>query len=205
MKTKKLALAVIFIVLSLIGYAQTAIGPVVGYNFAEIEESENVLSRENDAAIRFYNTPGFIRKSIVLGIRVDQNIYKWFSTTFIPSYTRKKLVDKVAPTYDLKYNIYSLKMILNIEVCKNIKIGVGPAYNYLNGFNYQIVFEEQIEHHFGFVFSSSYQYTNFIFDLGYKRMKNYSEQDSFQAKYHFIKSSNSFQFSINYMFSFFNN
>lgn len=198
MKTKSLVLTAMFIILSLFGYSQTIIGPMEGYNYAEVEQSGYILHREDPGSIIIYNTPGFKRTSIVLGIQVDQTIYKLVSITLIPSYTRKKLVDKVAPTFDLKYNIYSLSMMLNLEPLNNFKIGAGSAYNHLNGFNYQIGHDKQIENHFGYVISSSYQYKHFVLGLRYRKMKNYNIE-----VYPFIKSSKSFELSLSYMFSVF--
>lgn len=192
---KNLTLTIAFVLISLFGISQTSIGPIVGYNAAEVIESQKAL--HGDCLLRniIRNKSGYYRNSLIFGMRVKHIINKRINLGFISSFTSKVLSDDCCRSFDLKYRIINLESMLNVKLYKSFDIGIGANLNYLFNFNYKDDLVNLTENHFGFILSSSYYYKNLIFDIKYKQLKNLKLES-----YWLIKSSKSFEFSISYMF-----
>lgn len=205
MKTKNIILTVAFSLISLFGFSQTSIGPMIGYNSAEILEGVYSLGYHYSTDIK-RSKKGYIWNSLNFGFRGNQSINKWLNITISSKYMQKTIFYKWR-YIDLKYSIINSDLLINLELINNFNVGFGVNHSrhfnstldgilYYSSYPIETHFKSQ-DNLFGFMISSSYKYHDLVFEFRYGINNNLKEQDVL------IKSSKYYEFSMSYMFEVF--
>ena len=155
-------------------FGQTFIGPLIGYDYARIQSN----FKEGD----FYYTVenGYVNKSPIIGIKLEQDLYKNFYFSFQSSYTHKYVVTYTTgfyPVFGMTFNYFQQYFSIRYKLLKEIYLGVGVNYNFVNNIkldvgenNYYALNYNDNEK--GVHFSGGVKFLNFDLELYYYKSSN---------------------------------
>ncbi len=163
---------------------QTYIGPVIGYDFARLQSN---CKGEDDCG--FFKTEhyGFVRKSPVFGLKIEQYIFKSIYFSFESTITHK-YIDAIVtgtssfPVYGIEFNYFQQYFTLKWRIIKSIYIGAGYNYNYIYRFNwdsYEKYYENANGIENGFHLSTGVKYRNLDLEVYFYNGKSRIKQGDF--------------------------
>ena len=116
-------------------FGQTYIGPIVGYDFAQIQSNSE---KREYWDYHTYNI-GFSFKSPVFGIKLEQYIFQGLLLSFQSTYTHKTVPGSgfgIIPIYGFFYNCFQQNLSIKYLIAQKISIGGGIDYNFYNGISW---------------------------------------------------------------------
>ncbi len=169
----------ILILLSLIlsnenTFGQTYIGPIIGYDYAQIQSNFN----EGD----FYYTVenGYVNKSPVIGIKIEQYFYNFLYFSFQSTYSHKYVITYTTgfdPVFGITFNYFQQYFSIRYKLLNSIYFGIGFNYNFVNdisvdlgnNYKYPLNFNDNEK---GIHFSGGIKFLNFDLELYYYKSSN---------------------------------
>lgn len=115
-------------------FGQTIVGPIIGYDIARVQSN----FKEGDYMYRWTLGNGYIRKSPVFGIKIEQYIVNSFYFSFESSFTHKYIdaeSNGVVPLYGIEFDYYQQYFSLRYKIINSIYIGAGVNVNFINRLN----------------------------------------------------------------------
>ncbi|MEY4903929.1 MAG: hypothetical protein RLZZ292_1744 [Bacteroidota bacterium] len=181
--------------------AQTYISPSIGLSLSHIEGYDKNYTTE------IITEPGFNKKNILWGFRIDQILSKIFFLSANFNFTNKKtkLNDRGIVGYtNLSYQQINNIVTLNISPTNNWHFGFGVCSSNLRKFhswndNLDDYYSPDNIQHLGWVVSSGYRHKNFLLALHYLQSQPFRN-----IKEEYVKSFKSIDLSLNYQFQILN-
>ncbi len=162
---------------------QTYIGPLIGYDFARIQSNPT----DETYVINYTFNTGFIRKSPVVGLKIEQYINKSIYLNFEFSYTQKHVeayTRAFFAIYGIDFDYYKKYLSIRYKINNSFYLGGGVNYNYLTRIRYEHELGWPLRDHnneVGFQFVCGVKLLNFDLEFYYYRSTSNINVQEFES------------------------
>ncbi len=162
------------------GLGQTYIGPLLGYDFARIQSNSKEI---NSTSFQTTKT-GYVNKSPVLGIKLEQYLFPYLYLSFQTSYTHKYVPATgygIVPVFGIKFDYFQQYLSFRYLIANTIYVGGGINYNFINRIDWdngiELPYQNIKDNDSGLHISTGIKLNNFDLELYfYKSNSHFTEE-----------------------------